>query len=810
MPYKLQFLIAAMVAMLLCCEIGFGESLFSSDSPRVIGTRVIDLKGNIHRLGMEDELTSVAIVVLDTGCPIANRYSPELNNFNEEAKTKGVEFYGVLTDPLLTFKEALEFKKKYDLKFPIIWDSHGDLANRLEPTHFPECFVVNQRDQVAYRGRIDNRFVSIGKLRARITSHELKDAIAAVAGNERPRVQYEEPVGCLFDLWSDELPSEITFNRHIAPIVYANCTTCHREGEVAPFALENFEQTKRRASMNQVVVEDRLMPPWQAEPGFGHFRQERFLSDRQIKLMAAWSEGDRLEGKEENKLTPPTFPSSGWRLGKPDLVLKMPKPFSVPATGQDIYRYFVISNPLKEELVITATDFKPGDKTVVHHMNSFVDFAGRARKLDSEDDEPGFSVFGTGGFMSYDGSGQDNGYALGGWVPGMGPMKMPKDHGIYIPAGGEIVIEIHYHLSGQATSDQSELAFYFAKQPVSKYIDGTVIGTQNLSIEPGDKDYQRHFWMDVPAAIDLVDVMPHMHYIGTSAKVIATLPDGGEVPLVNITGWDFRWQSLYTFREPIRLPAGSRIDAWFSFDNSSGNPFNPLPEPGQVGWGWETGDEMAEVWMAYVPVDRRRSNEIYLAAQQSWFRSGDPDEQPLEIAVTVDRLANEGLWTDSGERLLLQISSSGKDADLLREIDRRIKDQPGNPTLHVARGAIISLQLWGESNAQRITSLFSQADMAFDAAIQLDSKHWDARMTKAVFYADAGYRWYERQALTMFADLLRVQEKSQRKPHHVKAYLEYGKLQQKLGDESEAKSIWRRGLKFFPDNKSLREQLDEV
>ncbi|MEM8668168.1 MAG: redoxin domain-containing protein [Planctomycetota bacterium] len=780
----------------------------SADEPlSIVGTRVVDLEGRIHRLGMEDGLKPLALVILDTGCPIANRYSPELNQFCEDARAKGVEFYGVLSDPLLTLKEAREFQQKFGLTFPIVWDSNGDLATRLKPTHFPESFVISQRDQVVYRGRIDNRFVSIGKLRNQITSHELKDAIVSVAEGNAPAVSYEPPIGCLFDAWKDELPEKITFNRHIAPIVYANCTTCHREGEVAPFALENYEQAKRRALMSGVVVEERLMPPWQAEPHFGHFRQERFLSDRQIQLISAWAEGDRLQGDADDQLAPPEFLTSDWRLGKPDLVLKMEEPFIVPATGKDIYRYFVISNPLEEDLVITATDFKPGDKTVVHHMNSFVDFAGRARRLDAKDEEPGFSVFGTGGFISYDGSGADQGYALGGWVPGMGPIQLPKDHGIYIPAGGEIVIEIHYHLSGKETTDQSELAFYFAKQPVSKYIDGTVIGTQNVSIEPGDKDYQRHFWMNVPTAIDLIDVLPHMHYIGKTARVVATLPDGEEVPLVNITDWDFRWQSLYTFRQPVRLPAGSRIDGWFSFDNSADNPFNPLPKPGKVGWGWETGDEMAEVWLAYVPVDMSRSDEIYTAAAQSWFRSGAPNEQPLDVDAIVKRLSQESLWTDAGEELLLQISSSGIEDELLKEIDQQIKQQPENALLQVSKAAVLSVQMWNESSTPKLNVLASRADSALDAALEIDKKSWDAQMTKAVFYADGGYRWYERQALTMFAELIRVQEGMDQKPHYAKAYIEYGKLQQKLGNNSEAKETYRRGLKRFPNNETLAEQL---
>lgn len=786
----------------------WGATPATSAELNVIGTRVLDVNGQIHQLGMNESLAPVAIVFLDTGCPIANRYSPEMNQFHELAKSNGVELYGMLSDPLLTLKEAQAFQQKYKLEFPLIWDANGDLAMRLKPTHFPECFVIGKDDKLVYRGRIDNRFAAVGKLRQNITSHELRDAIVAISKGIKPATNYAPPIGCVFESWSDELPEKLTFNRHIAPIIYANCTTCHREGEVAPFPLENFAQTQRRAEMCASVCDDRLMPPWQAEPGFGHFLQERFLSNRQIDLIKAWAEGDQNEGVDDNRLIPPKFPKSGWALGKPDLELKMPQPFSVPATGKDIYRYFVISNPLDRDLLLNAMDFKPGDKTVVHHMNSFVDFAGRARAMDAKDVEPGFSVFGTGSFMSYDGDSASGSVALGGWVPGMGPVKTPKGHGIYIPKGGEVVIEIHYHLSGVATTDQSTLGLYFAKTPVDKYIDGTVIGTQDLKIEPGDKNYRRHFWMNIPADIDLIDVLPHMHYIGKSAKVEATLPDGNKVPLVNITNWDFRWQSLYTFREPIRLPKGSRIDAWFSFDNSKENFANPLPKPVQVGWGWETGDEMAEVWLAYVPVNRAQADKIYSEANKSWFRSGDPAAQSIDIKKTLKRLQTESLWTNQGEVLLTELYSSEELPDLIRSLDTTIRKNPQDANLFVAKGALLSIQTMTAVDETKINQLAMQADAALDSAIKIDPNHWDAWMTKAVFYAGGQEDAYEREALKMFKQLVDGQEQFHQPEYYAKAYREYGKLLAKRGNAEKANQVWRRGLRFHKENAELKELIE--
>ncbi|MEM7455650.1 MAG: redoxin domain-containing protein [Planctomycetota bacterium] len=202
----------------------------------VIGTRVVDLDGRILCPGINDgELKPVVIVLLDIGCPIARRYSPELNEYSQRADELGVELYGLLSDPVLSLSDAIEFRDSFELEFPVIWDSNGDLALRLAPTKFPECFVIAPSGEVVYRGRIDNRFEAPGKLRQNVTAHELRDAMTAVAEGRLPEVSYEPPVGCIFEGWTDSIPDEPDFNRHIAPIIYANCTSCHRDGEVAPF-----------------------------------------------------------------------------------------------------------------------------------------------------------------------------------------------------------------------------------------------------------------------------------------------------------------------------------------------------------------------------------------------------------------------------------------------------------------------------------------------------------------------------------------------------------------------------------------------
>lgn len=808
---KREAVVGLTVALLVCAGFRAGRADDSVTAKTgVIGTRVVDLDGRIHRLGVDDRVRPVAIVLLDTGCPIARRYAPELNAFAEECQQQGVEFYAMLSDPLLTRADAVTFRDEFQLQYPVLWDSAGDLALRLKPTHFPECFVISEGDELLYRGRIDNRFAGIGKLRGRVTKFELKDAVAAAGRGQVPQVRFTKPTGCLFESWDTELPEQVDFNRHIAPIVYANCTVCHREGSVAPFTLENFEQTRRRADMMAFTVGEKVMPPWSAEPGFGHFLQERFLSDRQIGLLSAWAESGRAEGEADNRLPLPEFPTGDWELGEPDIELVMEEPYEVPATGDDIYRYFVISNPLEEDLLVSAMDFQPGDATVVHHMNSFVDLAGRARAMDAKDAEPGFSVFGTGSFMEYDGGGEA-GYALGGWVPGMGAYRVQEGCAVYIPAGGEIVVEIHYHLSGKATTDQSRLALYLTQDPVDKYLDGTVMGTQSIDIEPGDAAYERYVMMEIPSAIDLIDVLPHMHYLGKSARVVATLPDGRQEPVVNVTDWDFRWQSIYTLREPLRLPAGSRLEAWFTFDNSADNPANPADQPGRVRWGWETGDEMAEIWLAYVPVNPEESAAVYAEAMKSWYRSGTPESRdPLDVSDTVDRLQRQSLWTEDGESLLFSIVTATNSDSIVRAVKSAVKQQPDSGRLLVAHAAILAGLSEVASDEAELVQLMTSADSLLDRAIEIDPYDWDAWMTRATVYAASEEKELEDEAIRIWNQMLDSQEQVSAESHCYRAYEELGRLHAERGNSRQAQRVVKRGLKYFPQHPELSALMAEL
>ena len=609
----------------------------AGDTVDLIGVRVTDVKGQHHRIGVSmGKVQPAALVFLDTACPVATRYVPTLNKLHGDARAGGVALYGVLSNPAITWQASADFVDEFRITFPVILDSTGDLALRLGPRVMSESFVISTGDRVIYRGRIDDRFAAVGKLRTRIGSHDLRTVIQAMADGSQPEPYETEAVGCFHHDWSRTGTNvtglyEITYSRHIAPLLEANCVECHRDGGIAPFSLEGYDNAKRWHRMVSFMTGERLMPPWRAVQGFGAFRDARRLSDHQIALLASWSENGAPRGAAVDAMPASARSSSKWRLGEPDLVLSMAEPFQVPADGDDIYRYFVIPTGFAEDKVVTALEFSPGDAKVVHHANYLMDYSGRARAEDAKDDEPGFSVFGTGAFLDY------NAWGIGGWAPGVEPYVLDKGLGMWLPKGGDLVLEVHYHLNGKATTDRSEVGFYIAREPVSRYVDGVVIGTQNLRIPPGEENYWRRFSMNVPSGMTLTDVTPHMHFLGREFIAIATLPDGSERPLIRIADWDFRWQNTFAYREPVHLPAGSRIDAWMRYDNSADNPQNPALEPETVTWGWETTDEMSELWIGFVPDVPADRQKIVSASERSWYRPAHVSD--AEIARLLARLS---------------------------------------------------------------------------------------------------------------------------------------------------------------------------
>ena len=543
------------------------------------GLAVLDLKGAIHRLGESDGNKPVALVFLSPECPIANQYLPELARLFE-AYGGRVDFHGVISDWALSRTAAVKFGDEFKPPYPVLFDATDVLAATMQPTHTPEAFVLSAGGDVLYRGRIDDQFADIRKRKTTATTHEFADAISAAIDGRQPAVAQTQPIGC--PMASPPSDQQVTYSRQVSSILNARCAQCHRPGEVAPFALLSYEDAAKRADFICEVVNTHRMPPWQAKPGHAAFRGARVLAKQEIDLLAAWAKAGAPQGDPAETPPTPQF-SEGWQLGTPDLVLKMSEPFKVPASGPDIFRFFVMPIDVPEDMVVTAVEFRAGNARVAHHSIMYLDASGVARKRDAADPAPGYEGPITGGFRPAG--------TLGFWAPGYTPRFLPIGVGLRLAKGCDLAMQMHYHPSGKEEVDQSQVGIYFAKKPVDKYLSLFALFNFDVNIKPDESRHHMHLEFTTPVDLKLLDVTPHMHMIGTEMKVSATTPEGKKSDLVWVD-WNFNWQDQYHYVEPLVVPKGSKIelDAWY--DNSSGNPYNPNTPPKLVTFGEATTDEM--------------------------------------------------------------------------------------------------------------------------------------------------------------------------------------------------------------------------
>ena len=575
--------------LLVCSPASFGQTF--PETRILLPFDLQTLAGGSRMLSQNDKGLVRAFIFLSTSCPISNSYVQELNRLHKTLPDQ-VELYGVVSDSSTSRQKAITHFQEFEAVFPILFDASQLLSHSLEPTTVSEAFVLAPTGELVYRGAIDNAYESIGRRRANVEYHYLEDAINAAASGKKPLVMQTKPVGCAMSRNREEVQSNaVTYARDIAPILQQRCQNCHRVGQVAPFALTDYEEAKTHAEMIVEVTQRRIMPPWIPGPATAHrFVGQRWLSDRELAMLQQWVEGGCAQGSQEDLPPPPQF-AEGWQLGVPDLVVKMSEPFKVSANGPDLLQNFVLPINIPEDKLVAAVEFHPGNKRVVHHAVLFLDDKGQARKLDAASPEPGYANFGGPGFLP---SG-----ALGGWSVGNTARRLPNDMGRYLKKGSDLVVQVHYHPTGKVEVDQSEIGLYFVDKPVkeslkepAKLVGSIWIANYEMDIPAGERNYCRSTTYTLPKDVIMVGIVPHMHLLGKAMRVTATQPKKQEEVLIDIPVWDYNWQDEYYYEQPIRLKAGTKLVVEAVFDNSADNPSNPSSPPQHVTWGEETTHEM--------------------------------------------------------------------------------------------------------------------------------------------------------------------------------------------------------------------------
>jgi hypothetical protein len=451
----------------------------------------------------------------------------------------------------------------------------------------------------------------------------------------------------------------VTFSQDIAPIIFEHCAGCHHAGQAAPFPLLSYADVRKRSQIIVDVTQRRFMPPWLPEKGYGEFAGERRLTDDQIDVIQRWVKEGAVEGRAADLPATPRF-DEGWRLGQPDFIMSLPRPYVLAADGKDVYRNLVVPIPATAAHYIKGIEFHPGNARVVHHCFIAFDETRGSRLLADKENPPGFDG------MELPDTAQMPAGQLMGWQPGKTPYFCQPGLSWLLRPNTDLVLQLHMHPSGKPEVVQPTLGFYFTDQPPTNSPFRIGIRCFSLDIPPGISNYAVEESYTLPVAVSLLRISTHAHYLGKEMQGYAILPTGEKRWLIWIKNWDFNWQGDYEYAQPQVLPAGTRLVMHYTYDNSTNNIRNPNNPPRRVRFGLQTTEEMGELWfqsLTRTAEDRERLARdyyYYVVQRTSEFDEAtvrrDPSNTEAQIRLG-HNLVIEGKFADAASHLTAAVAA---------------------------------------------------------------------------------------------------------------------------------------------------------
>lgn len=555
---------------------------------RVDDFRLTDQELHSHQLSLLSDARAVVLITQMNGCTIVRNSASTIKALRERYANKGVEFLMLNSTPSDRREDIVAEAKEYGLDLPILMDSNQLVGEQLGVTRTSEAIVIDPKTwRIVYRGAIDDR-VTYERQRARAEHTWLQDALDAVLADQPVTVSQHPAAGCLISFPERDTPraTPVSYVKTIAPLIKSKCVSCHQPKGIGPMALTSYEAIKPWAPMIREVIRTQRMPPWHADPTVGHFQQERSLSPQQIKALVHWVEAGAPRGQGADPLAAQTFTIEEWPLGPPDLVLDIPS-YDVPATGIIDYQRPAVLNPLTEGKWLRASTIKIENRQAVHHV-----LTGYMKAPPAPGQPANESTWGA---------------SVGGYAVGAESAVQPPDTGVYLPPGGAIGFQVHYTTFGKAVTEHSKIALYFHKQTPKFVMRGSAIFNPNIRIPANVGNVEQHAYVTFPKDALLFSAFPHAHYRGSSSQLTLATPDGRRTLLLALPRYDFNWQRHYYFAEPISVPAGSKLIAVFTYDNSVRNPANP-DHNRVVPWGEQTFDEMLYMGLGFRWVGETTAN----------------------------------------------------------------------------------------------------------------------------------------------------------------------------------------------------------
>jgi mono/diheme cytochrome c family protein len=613
-PVRLAPVLSFSLAALLACDEPAPEPGRTETRLRALGTeRAAELdprETNVGRLvpdlaftdldGRAGKLSDFAghalvIAVRDVGCPVSQRTAPALARLEDEFHARDVAFLFLDLSTQDTEKEIQGDVEAHGFDGIVVHDVAQTLGAALEARTTTETFLIDGARTLVYRGAIDDQ-AARGVAVEEVRHPYLRDALEQTLARQKVMVAATSAPGCLLGIEETEKrksmthPAEpdATYHREIARLLRDNCVECHRAGGVAPFALETYAQAKGRKAMLALVLEDGLMPPWFAAPDTGPWKNDRRLSEADKATLLGWIAAGAAEGDARETPLAYAYPE-GWRIGEPDVVLRMKDSFEVPAEGVVKQRYFEVAPEIPADLWIQRLEVRPEARSVVHHVT--VSYQLPASGSAEGELRRALLPFGR--------TANDGWLFLCAYLPGKGPQSFPDGLALFLPKGARVRFDMHYTPNGKSVSDRTSLGLVLAHEPPELVAESRNLWNPDIAIPPMASDVA--FTRDYPIQHDVLlrALTPHMHLRGRTMTAELFRPDGSHEPLIDIPAWDQNWQFSYVFREPRWAPAGSRVRVTASYDNSPANPANPDPNV-WVKDGPQTSDEMMSLVLEWI------------------------------------------------------------------------------------------------------------------------------------------------------------------------------------------------------------------
>jgi peroxiredoxin len=536
-----------------------------------IAFQLQDFRGAAHSLDEVRDRKLVVLAFLGVECPLANQYAPKLVELARALEPKGVAFFGIDANQQDGVTAMGRFSNENGLPFPFLKDVGNELADLLKVERTPEVIVVDAKRAIRYRGRIDDQF-ALGVHRPSPTRRDLSVALEELLDGREVSIAKTEPVGCRISRMRRQGKGEVTYSNQVAHILRDRCVVCHRPGDIAPFALTSYKEAAGWAETIVEVIRDGRMPPWHASPEYGKFANDAHLTTNEKNQITAWAADGAPEGDSRELPEPPKF-ETAWRIPKPDLIVELPKTVEVPAEGVLPYQNFVIDPKFDHDVWVRASQVRPGNPSVVHHLVVFMLPPGQRGTNPVDLD------------------------FLAAYSPGMPPRILPEGLAKVVPAGSKLLVQVHYTPRGTPQTDRSVIGLTFADPATIKKRMTSVDAIKfDLSIPPKAADYQDAAEHRFNQDYILYSLLPHMHLRGKSFRFEATYPDGRHEVLLDVPRYEFDWQNNYILAEPKPMPEGTIIRCVGHFDNSADNVNNPDPNR-KVTFGEQTNDEMLVGYM---------------------------------------------------------------------------------------------------------------------------------------------------------------------------------------------------------------------